>query len=560
MTNYEIADHLSLLSQLMDIHGENSFKAKSFAVTAYKVEKLEDQLGDLTRPAIMTYPGIGDSSAKKIIELLDTGKIKALKELINKTPAGVLEMMKIKGLGPKKVSIVWKEMGIESIGELLYACHENRLLLYKGFGKKTQQNVIEAIEFYQQHQGNYLYAQVEQLADSLLQYLHKLLNTPVHLTGKMRRHAETIDMLEYLAEGTLDIIDKALSGEEEFVQEERTNDHILYNYDGRIKAKFYAAERNEIAKKLFLTTGSEIFLDALQEQLSVIDSKPFSSETEIFKTLKLEYVEPYLRESEEIITLAGDNKLPMVIQPEDIKAIIHSHSDWSDGGNTIEELSKAAIKKGLEYLVISDHSKTAYYANGLPEEKIIAQHKLVDELNKKLTPFKIFKSIESDILSDGSLDYSDEILKTFDLVIASVHSNLKMDQEKAMKRLVAAIENPYTIILGHMTGRLLLSRSGYKVDYKKIIDACAANYVVIEHNAHPRRLDMRWQWIPYALAKGVLLSIDPDAHSTVEFDNTRYGVLAAQKGMLTKENNLSSFSLKEFEDYLFEVRTKKGTI
>jgi DNA polymerase (family X) len=175
---------------------------------------------------------------------------------------------------------------------------------------------------------------------------------------------------------------------------------------------------------------------------------------------------------------------------------------------------------------------------------------LIDELNKKLTPFKIFKSIESDILGDGSLDYSDPVLSTFDLVIASVHSNLKMNEEKAMGRLLKAIENPYTTILGHMTGRLLLSRKGYSVDYKKIIDACATNKVVIEINAHPRRLDMRWQWIEYALSKNVLLSIDPDAHSIPEFENTRYGVLVAQKGMVTAKNNLSSFSLNEFENYL----------
>jgi DNA polymerase (family 10) len=206
--------------------------------------------------------------------------------------------------------------------------------------------------------------------------------------------------------------------------------------------------------------------------------------------------------------------------------------------------------------VISDHSKAASYAQGLNEERIKEQHKLVDELNQKLYPFKIFKSIESDILNDGNLDYSNSVLSTFDLVIASVHSNLKMSEDKAMMRLLNAIENPYTTILGHMTGRLLLSRKGFPVDYKRIIDACAANNVVIEINAHPRRLDMRWQWIEYALSKNVLLSIDPDAHSIPEFENTRYGVLVAQKAMVTKRNNLSSFSLSEFENFLKEKSKK----
>jgi DNA polymerase (family 10) len=221
-------------------------------------------------------------------------------------------------------------------------------------------------------------------------------------------------------------------------------------------------------------------------------------------------------------------------------------------------MANELIKRGYEYLVISDHSKSAFYANGLTEERIKEQHRYVDELNSKLKPFKIFKSIECDILNDGSMDYPDNILSTFDLVIASVHSNLKMSEEKAMRRLIKAIENPYTSILGHITGRLLLSRNGYPVNHKKIIDACAKNHVVIELNAHPRRLDMDWRYINDAIEKGVLISIDPDAHALEGFDDVRYGVLAAQKGGLTKEQNLSSFSFRQFEDWLIKTRKLKG--
>jgi DNA polymerase (family 10) len=213
-------------------------------------------------------------------------------------------------------------------------------------------------------------------------------------------------------------------------------------------------------------------------------------------------------------------------------------------------MARACIAKGYEYLVISDHSKSAFYANGLKEDRIQQQHQQVDELNQKLAPFTIFKSIESDILNDGALDYSDSILATFDLVIASVHSNLKMSEEKAMTRLLRAIDNPHTTILGHPTGRLLLSRPGYPVDHKKIIDACAANGTVIELNAHPRRLDMDWRWIGYAIEKGVLISIDPDAHSTDGIDVNRYGVLAAQKAGLTRAGNLSSYTLAQFREFL----------
>jgi DNA polymerase (family 10) len=220
-------------------------------------------------------------------------------------------------------------------------------------------------------------------------------------------------------------------------------------------------------------------------------------------------------------------------------------------------MAVAAKKQGLEYLLLSDHSQSAFYAGGLKPEQIAAQHQEIDALNAKLAPFKIFKSIESDILNDGSLDYSDSILKQFDLIIASVHSNLKMNEEKAMNRLINAIENPYTTILGHMTGRLLLSRPGYPVNHQKIIDACAANNVAIELNAHPSRLDIDWRHIDYALEKNVLISINPDAHNIDGLNDVKYGALIAQKGMLPKEKNLSSFGLNEFTNYIHQIKKDK---
>ncbi|HET9824900.1 MAG TPA: PHP domain-containing protein, partial [Chitinophagaceae bacterium] len=267
---------------------------------------------------------------------------------------------------------------------------------------------------------------------------------------------------------------------------------------------------------------------------------------------------PALRENDSILAKAKQNKLGVVIEPGDIRSIIHSHSNWSDGVNTIEEMANDLVKRDYEFLVISDHSRSAFYANGLTPERIREQHGYIDELNSKLAPFRIFKSIECDILNDGSLDYSNDILGTFDLVITSIHSNLKMTEEKAMLRLLNAIRNPYTTILGHMTGRLLLSRNGYPVDHKKIIDACAENHVAIELNAHPRRLDMDWRWIDYAIDKNVLISIDPDAHSIEGFNDVKYGVLAGQKGGLTKEQNLSSFNLLQFQQYLGKIKGLKG--
>lgn len=551
MSNKEISNQFSTLSKLMDVHGENSFRSKSYSIAAYKISQLPVELKTITPEKISSLNGIGEAIAKKIQEIFSDGMIKNLQELISETPEGIFEMLKIKGLGPKKIGVIWKKMGIENIGELLYACEENRLLMFDGFGKKTQQNVVEAIQFFMSQKGSYLYAQVAQLSEELLILFKNIFSTDlISLTGNFRRQDETMSALEYAITLPLKSIISEVNKLDEFELIEDTVESVSYKFKEGIKIKIYSSTTEDFIATLFDRTGNEDFVKTFYKSYPKSQIKGHDSEAEIFKAAGIQFIPPFLRENVEILDLATQNKIPVVIQPTDIKGIIHCHSNWSDGINTLEELAKACKKTGKEYLVISDHSKTASYANGLSIERINAQHVLIGELNEKLKPFKIFKSIESDILNDGSLDYDEEILQTFDLVITSVHSNLKMTEEKAMTRLLKAIENPYTTILGHLTGRLLLSRKGYPVDYKKIIDACAANNVVVEINAHPRRLDMRWQWISYALSKGVLLSIDPDAHSIAEFDNTLYGVLVAQKGMLTSAQNLSSFSLKDFEAYL----------
>jgi len=560
MDNYQIADNFSLLSKLTDIHAENNFKAKSYGATAFNIEKLPMQLSEMPHEKIADIKGIGASSAQKIIEILETGSLVVLQELIAKTPPGVIEMLNIKGIGPKKISTIWKEMEIESIGELLYACQENRLKLYKGFGEKTQQHVSESIAFYFSSQGNYLYNQVEAVEPQITAYLEKLFGPEnVFLTGSFKRQLEIIYELEYVVNSSKEMVKPKFQTANPPELLEENDESLLYKLLNGLKLKLYTGTQ-AIEKKLFLTSGSVEFTDAFTGQNPGIDFSVIEKHDDsvVFKAASINYIPPCMRETAAIIDRAKAAPLPPLIQPTDIKGIIHSHSNWSDGSNTLEEMALAAKEQGFEYLVISDHSKSAFYAKGLHEEKISAQHQLIEALNNKLTGFKIFKSIESDILYDGSLDYSNDVLATFDLVIASVHSILKMTEDKAMQRLITAIENPYTTILGHMTGRLLLSRKGYPVDHKKIIDACAANQVVIELNAHPRRLDIDWRYIDYALEKNVLISIDPDAHDIEGFKDTRYGVLAAQKAMVTKEQNLSSMGLFDFENYIQKRKAIKG--
>lgn len=565
MDNYAIAENFSLLSKLMDIHGDNSFKARIYGAAAFNIEKLPEQLADTPAAKIASIKGIGESTAKKIAEMLETGKLGILQEYIEKTPPGVIEMLNIKGIGPKKIQTIWKEMGIESVGELLYACNENRLTLYKGFGEKTQQNVQESIEFYQSQQGHFLYAEAEVIFPQIDGYLKKLFSPDtVHVTGAYRRQALTIEEMEFVVlENNETIKPKFQTAQPPELLEEKENT-LLYKLKNGLKLRLHTG-KGKMDERLFCTSCSEEFLTAFTKTFSSIKytGKEIGDDS-VFTQAKIPVIPAFLRETASVIEKAKNlpagrqvKNWPKLIQPEDIKAIIHSHSKWSDGDNSLEQMAEGCIKKGLEYLVISDHSKAAAYANGLTEERIREQHRQIDMLNEQYKPFKIFKSIECDILGDGSMDYSNNILSTFDLVIASVHSNLKMNEEKAMMRLMKAIENPYTTILGHMTGRLLLSRNGYPVDHKKIIDACAANYVVIELNAHPRRLDIDWRYIDYAVDKGVLISIDPDAHSLSGYNDIKYGVLAAQKAGVTKEQNLSSFSLKEFENFLADRRRKK---
>ncbi|PZF73502.1 DNA polymerase/3'-5' exonuclease PolX [Taibaiella soli] len=548
MTNYDIADHFSLLSKLMDIHGENSFKTKSYSVAAFNIEKLPVELVTLDDAGIFAQKGIGETIGKKIRELLNDGKMSLLQQYLESTPAGIVSMLDIKGLGPKKISVIWKELSVESIGELEYACNENRLVTLKGFGAKTQENILKTIAFIRANEGFHLWAEIEEIAKGILQQLiQKFPEYQFSLTGDFRRQMPVISNIDFLTSSNENIIREFFSSVNE-ASFENAQKCLIVSIQGQPKLRFHFTSEEIYFNDLFLTTGSPAFIESFIAKYPLPPNA--ASEEAIFSAHNLQFIPAPLRETERIIEKAASNAIPELITAGDIKGIIHSHSTWSDGMNSIEEMAKTAMKAGFEYLVLSDHSQAAFYANGLTPDRIAAQHAEIDALNEKIKPFKIFKSIEADILYDGSLDYSNDVLATFDLVIASVHSILKMTEEKAMERLIKAIENPYTTILGHPTGRLLLSREGYPVDHKKLIDACVANNVVMEINAHPRRLDLDWRWIDYAMERGALLSIDPDAHTVNGFRDVYYGAMAAQKGGLTATRNLSSFSLSEFEAFL----------
>ena len=541
----------------MDIHGENAFKIKSYSNAAYTLDRINDPLDAMTPAQIAGIRGIGDALAQKIVDLLATKKLQILEDYIEKTPAGILEMLKIKGLGPKKIITIWKELGIESIGELLYACEENRLVNYKGFGAKTQQSIQESLNYYLQNQGSFLYQQVQEIVAQIENALSLQFPKDQHqVSGHYKRQMETLDYLDIVTTTSKETLSDWLASKGFIL--DTTNEYLSCKGPDQFELRWYfVAESNFFIQEFRLACSPEFWM--AWQQLPNFDAQAaFHSELAIFEQVQIPFIPSAQREAPSIIQLAKTKGLNSTIQVSDIKGIIHSHSTWSDGLHTIEQMAVAAKAQGLEYLVISDHSKSAFYANGLQEDRIRAQHKEIDALNKKLAPFVIFKSIESDILNDGSLDYPDEILDLFDLVIASVHSNLKMTEEKAMMRLMHAIENPYTSILGHATGRLLLSRKGYPINHQAIIKACAANDVVIELNAHPRRLDMDWRYIHQAMQEEVLISINPDAHAIDGFEDCKYGVLVAQKAGLSAAQNLSSFSLAEMMEFISFQQAKRG--
>ncbi len=560
MENSAIADYFSLLAKLSDIHGENSFKAKSYATAAFTIDKLAYPLQELPEEKIATIQGIGISTAKKITELLQYGRLQQLDALIQKTPEGILEMMKIKGIGPKKIATIWKEMGIETVGELRYACAENRLRNYKGFGEKTQSTILENVNYYLQHLGHFLYAQLEPFALELDKKIKSLL-TPsrVQICGAFARQLETLEELEWVTDSPAEAVRKALTEAEGFIEQDvEVKEYLLFRHEPGIKIHINITESSNYAELCFKKTSSKEFISALESRFGKDYPVLEEDGSDFFKTHGLPFLPPYARELTVLNDPGEGTPASGVLTPDAIRGIIHCHSNWSDGSDGLDKMAEAAKQQGYAYLVISDHSKSAFYASGLQEDRIRAQHRQIDELNAQLAPFRIFKGIECDILNEGQLDYEPEVLRTFEVVIASIHSNLNMSADKAMMRLMGAIENPYTTILGHMTGRLLLSRKGYPVDHERIIDACAANGVAIELNANPSRLDIDWRHIRRAIRKGVLLSINPDAHHIAGFSDTRYGVLVAQKALLQESQNLSSFPLEAFETFLKQSHLRRG--
>lgn len=554
MSNDEIAELFKWYADLSELHNGNPFKIKSYAAAAFKIDKITTPLETLGIEELEKLEGIGKSIALKIDEINKTGTFPELVEVINATPTGVIELFKVKGIGPKKIAYIWQQLGIESIGELLYACNENRLAQAKGFGVKTQQSVKESIEFIFSNANKFHFAKVETFANALVQAIDQSgIVQRISLTGAIRRKSEVLEKIELVASCSHpENLVTFLKNLENIADVSLSEKLIQCKLNQNIPVHIVCCDESSFTQILFTTTATPSHLESLEQLGANLNQ---NEENAIYASVGLSFIAPEMREGLNEIEKAKSGNLPKLIELSDLTGILHNHTTYSDGANTLAEMAGYCKELGYQYLGICDHSKSAQYAGGLSEEEIIKQHTEIDALNKKLAPFTVFKGIESDILGDGSLDYSNEVLSTFDFVVASIHSNLKMSEEKAMSRLLKAIENPYTTILGHPTGRLLLMREGYPVDHKKMIDACAANGVVIEINANPYRLDLDWRWIDYALNKNVMLSINPDAHETAGYHDMYYGVCVARKGGLNKDMCFNALPLEQIKAH-FQGRRK----
>lgn len=547
-SNKEIGRSFSLYAELLLLHQQDERLSELLSGAAYRIRQMESdvetmdsaELNKQFRPQVVNV----------IKELAGNGNIEALDELIQLTPAGLFDMMRIKGLGGKKLAVLWSTAKVDNVEDLLQACKEHKISNIPGFGTKTEQNIIEAIDNLNAGTALFHYADVADVADDLVARLQKLYKTRyVSLCGSVRRQCTTVAGIEMIMAVPAKELD-ARTLKRIMTVSEQTADATRGSTLDEIPVTIYHTTGKEFYRQLFSRTGNNSHVEKVQ---SCIDGKlPAASEQAIYKKARMPYIVPEMREDVAEWEYAETGR--ELVCDSDIKGVVHNHTTWSDGVDGLEPFVTACKRKGYEYVVISDHSQNAHYAGGLKPDKVIRQFEEIDKLNKKITGLKIFKSIECDILVSGELDYDTSLLSQFDMVIISVHQLLKMKEDKATARLIKAIENPYTTILGHMTRRQLLIRPGYPVDFKKVIDACAANGVVIEINANPYRLDMDWSHIPYALKKGVMISINPDAHSIHEIDNIRWGVSAARKGGLTKDMTWNAMPLRGINKWLKDKR------
>lgn len=557
------------ISVLLQIKGENVFKANAYSNAADIIEAMQLDVADLVQQGKLgEIKGFGEALVKKITEYVETGKISFYEKLISEIPVELITITKIPGIGPKKTKVLFDTLGIKTIDDLEQACLEGKVAKIKGFSPKSQEIILNSIQHIKAWKGKkqqFACFQEANKIDNLLKSIPEVIEHSV--VGEMRRYSEIVSLVHFLVSTTEP--EKVINHFQREFEISRNGSAISFETDEEIKVKIQFTTPSDYVWLLHNLTGNNRYIKAFSEHFNKrtnvafnfdefpLKEKFLKTENELFETLDLQYIPPELRESEMAINRAKERTIPHLITEHALKGMIHVHSSWSDGFNTIEQMAVASRNLGFEYIVICDHSQTAKYANGLEPERVLQQHKEIDDLNQKDLGIKILKGIESDILPDGSLDYDEDVLKRFDVVVASVHSHFKMSKDEMTRRIIYAIMSPYTHILGHPTGRLLLSRESYEVDIKAVIDAAADYGKIIELNANPYRLDLPWEHLIYAKEKGVKIAINPDSHDTNSLTDIFYGVKFARKGWLESNDVVNCLSYEEFKKLIGTIGKSK---
>ena len=579
LTKDQIADVLESIAQMLELKGENVFKIRAYINAARAVETYpgdlavaaaENRLGDIH--------GIGRAIADKLTELIVTGRLAYYEGLKAEFPPGVFEMFDLQGLGPKKIKAVWDKLNVTTIAELEKACKDGRVAELSGFGKKTADNILAAIQSRAKHAGRFRLGEIAGDAERMLEDLKSL--PDVHqasVAGSYRRRKEVVGDLDFIVATSAPAEVSKFFVEHEMV--ESVMAHGATKSSVRLKSGIQAdlrvVKNSEYPFALNYFTGSKEHNIIMRQRalargwtlneyrlapLEDATLKPFAihEERDLYRALGLDYVEPELREDRGEFAAAEEHRLPNLIEAQNLRGTFHNHTTASDGRSTLAEMVASARELGLQYLGIADHSKASFQAHGLDADRLLAQVAEIRELNKATEgEFKIFAGSEVDIHKDGTLDFPDEVLAQLDYCVVSVHNVFNLSEAEMTKRIIKAMQNPYVTMLGHLTGRLLLSREGYQVDHAAVIEAAAATGTIIELNANPRRLDMDWRWWPLAREKGVKCAINPDAHHATQLQFLHFGVGTARKGWLTRQDVINTLPLGKIEAVLAGKRNAK---
>ncbi len=566
--NKEIAAILNEVADYLELKGENEFRINAYRNAARTVLGLTKSISQMAKDEkdIRSLPDIGESMAGKIAEIAQSGQLKQLEKLKKQIPASLTGIMKLEQMGPQRTKILYEELDIKSIEELKKAAKEGKIEELKGFGKKTTQNILREIKQFSQKGGSQRFKlhEADQMIQPMVKYLKKKMGN-INLTGSYRRMKETVGDIDIVCTSkdpgkamkhfiSYDEVSQVLS-------KGKTRASVRLHTDLQVDIRIVEKESLGAAKLYF--TGSRAHTLALRKMAKEDDFKvneygiykgkkrlAGKTEKEMYETLGLQYIQPELRENLGEIEAAKKDHLPRLIKLEDIKGDLHTHTKATDGTYSLKEMAEAAAGKGYKYYAITEHSKKVAMAHGLDEKALAKQIEEIDELNKKIKNLKIIKGIEVDILEDGTLDLPDSILKELDLVIGSIHYNMKLSPKKQTRRILKAMENPYFNILGHPTGRMINKRSGYEIDMKQVMKEAAGNGCFLEINSNPDRIDLNDKYIRQAKELGVKLAISTDAHSIDNLEYIIYGVAQARRGWLEKDHIINTRSWKDLKEML----------